>query len=84
MAESKPTITLEGARNNLHLSQEDTAKALGISTNSYREYEKYHRVLRLDKAYKFADLVSQPMESIIFLPADYASYVARAKSTQEV
>ncbi|WDF81864.1 helix-turn-helix transcriptional regulator [Lacticaseibacillus pabuli] len=82
MTEIKPTLTLEGARTNLHMSQEDVAKALGISAKTYIEYEKYRRVMRTDRAYAFSLLVKQPLQSIIFLPSDYESFVDN--STKEV
>lgn len=72
-----PTLTLEGARNNLHLSQSDVAKSLGMSKKTYIDYEKYRKVLRTDKAIRFAKLVNQPFDSIIFLPIDYETFVVK-------
>ena len=83
MTEIKPTLTLEGARNNLHLSQSEIAKSLGMSKKTYIDYEKYRKVLRTDKAVRFSELVHQPFDTIIFLPTDYETFVVK-RETQEV
>ena len=84
MIDTKPTLTLEGARTNLHLSQNDVAKSLGMAQKTYIDYEKYRKVLRTDKAVQFAKLVQQPFNSIIFLPSDYEPFVVNRKIKQEV
>lgn len=76
MTENESVLTLEGARRNLHLSQREVAKHLGMSVKSYIDYEKYRKTLRMDKAFEFASLVNQPVRSIIFLPKDYEKLLA--------
>lgn len=64
----EPAFTLEGARNNLHFSQKEVAEALGMSTKTYADYEKYRKVLRTDKAFEFAKLVKLPLIRLFFCP----------------
>lgn len=84
MTHINPTLTMKGARTNLHLSQTEVAKSLGMSTKTYIDYEKYRRVLRTDKAMKFSNLVKQPFDTIIFLPDEYETFVVKSRHGKEV
>jgi DNA-binding XRE family transcriptional regulator len=59
-------FTIEQARMHNKISQAKVASQLGISTQTYNEYEKYRNIFRIDKAIKFSELVSLPMDYIIF------------------
>lgn len=72
---TQPVFTLKEARSLRGLSRSEVANALNISIEAYSEHERYQRVFRTDKAWKFSQLVRLPMELIIFLPSEYERIV---------
>ncbi|MGT2961110.1 helix-turn-helix transcriptional regulator [Streptococcus caballi] len=69
-------MTLKSARANANLTQETIAKKLGVSRNTYSDYESYNVAMRIDKAVLFSQIVSVPFDDIIFLKQNYTSSVA--------
>jgi transcriptional regulator with XRE-family HTH domain len=61
------SISLKAARVNANLSQQDVADKLGITTQTYLEYERGNRIFRVDNAVKFSDIVNFPFDDINFL-----------------
>ena len=68
-------ITLEMARARIGLTQEELAKKLGITRNTYAKYEKYKTSMRIDMAQKFSSIVGISIDNLIFLNDDYTSSV---------
>lgn len=58
--------TLELCRAKTGLSQKEMAKAIGVSEQSYMKYENYKTGMKVDKAFKFAEVVGMPVDKIIF------------------
>lgn len=58
--------TLEQARILRGLTQLEVAEKLGMSEKTYIQYEKYRRILRVDSALKFVELVGIPLDKVIF------------------
>lgn len=58
--------TLELCRTKTGLSQKEMAKAIGVSEQSYMNYENYRTGMKVEKAFKFAEIVGVPVDSIIF------------------
>lgn len=67
----KEKWTLELARKMAGLTQEEVAKRLGMSRNSYRKYESGEVVFRTDKAWEFSQIVDVPFDQIIFFEPNY-------------
>jgi len=63
-------ITMKAARVNKGMTQEDVAKALGVSTNTYASYERdtSGKLMSLSTAIEFCKLVDLAMDDIIFCP----------------
>lgn len=59
-------FTIEQARNHKGLTQEEMAKALGMSRSAYIDYEKGRQYFRVDQAYRFSVLTGIPVQDIIF------------------
>lgn len=68
-------ITLEMARARIGLTQEELAKKLGITRNTYAKYEKYKASMRIDMAQKFSSIVGISIDNLIFFNDDYTSSV---------
>ena len=68
-------ITLEMARARIGLTQEELAKKLGITRNTYAKYEKYKTSMRIDMAQKFSSIVGISIDNLIFFNDDYTSSV---------
>lgn len=68
-------ITLEMARVRIGLTQEELAKKLGITRNTYAKYEKYKTSMRIDMAQKFSSIVGISIDNLIFFNDDYTSSV---------
>lgn len=68
-------ITLEMARARIGLTQEELAKKLGITRNTYAKYEKYKTSMRIDMAQKFSLIVGISIDNLIFFNDDYTSSV---------
>lgn len=58
--------TIKLCRTKLDLTQEEMAKLLGVSKESYQKYENYKTTMRIDLAVKFSEIVGIPFDSIIF------------------
>lgn len=58
--------TIKLCRTKLDLTQEEIAKLLGVSKESYQNYENYKTTMRIDLAIKFSEIVGIPFDSIIF------------------
>jgi len=59
-------LTLDQARYMAKITQKDMAKRLGIAESTYIDYEKYRSIFRMDVAYRFANIVGRPLDSIKF------------------
>lgn len=64
-------ISIRAARQNSGLTQEQMAKALGVSRKTYQDYEHGDTAMRIDKAQLFSSLTKVPMDNIIFLLKSY-------------
>lgn len=58
--------TIKLCRTKLDLTQEEIARLLGVSKESYQNYENYKTTMRIDLAVKFSEIVGIPFDSIIF------------------
>lgn len=58
--------TLEKARLKSNISTKEVADSLGISVNTYMEYERYKKIFRMDQALEFAKVVRLSLDDIIF------------------
>lgn len=58
--------TLELCRSKAGLSQKEMAKSIGVSEQTYMKYENYKSGMKVEKAFKFAEIVGIPVDSIIF------------------
>jgi putative transcriptional regulator len=58
--------TLSLCRTKAGLDQPQMAKLLGVSESTYQKYESYKTHMRVDTAFKFAEIVGLPIDSIIF------------------
>lgn len=58
--------TLELCRTRSGLTQKEMAKAIGVSELTYNNYENYKTGMKVEKAFKFAEIVGIPVDSIIF------------------
>ncbi len=59
-------ISMEAARVNAKMTQQEMANALGVDRTSYIRYEKGETIIRLDLAMLFASIVNIPMSYIDF------------------
>lgn len=59
-------ISMEAARVNAKMTQQEMASALGVDRTSYIRYEKGETIIRLDVAMLFASIVGIPMSYIDF------------------
>lgn len=58
--------TLELCRTKAGLSQKEMAKSIGVSEQSYMNYENYKTGMKVEKAFKFAEIVDVPIDCIYF------------------
>lgn len=58
--------TIKLCRTKLNLTQHEMAEKLGVSKESYQNYENYKTTMRIDLAIKFSKIVGIPFDSIIF------------------
>lgn len=58
--------TIKLCRTKLNLTQPEMAEKLGVSKESYQNYENYKTTMRIDLAIKFSRIVGIPFDSIIF------------------
>ncbi|HFU6611238.1 TPA: helix-turn-helix transcriptional regulator [Bacillus paranthracis] len=59
-------FTIKQARMLSGLKQVEIAKEIGVSREAYLNYEQYKTFFRIDKAFKFAEVVNIPLDDIIF------------------
>lgn len=59
-------ISMAAARVNAKLNQQEIADALGIDRTSYIRYEKGESYMRMDTAWRFAEIVNIPFAYIDF------------------
>ena len=64
-------FTIKQARQHAELTQEETAKKLGVSTKTYQNYETGKTAMRIDKAKRFSSITNIPISKIIFLLSNY-------------
>jgi len=64
--EIKIDWTIKLCRTKLNLTQMEMAEKLGVSKESYQNYENYKTTMRIDLAIKFSKVVGIPFDSIIF------------------
>lgn len=62
----KMFFSIEQARKYKGLTQSEMAEKLGISRSTYIAYEQHKTPMRIDTAYKFADIVGIPLDNIYF------------------
>lgn len=58
--------TIKLCRTKLNLTQPEMAARLGVSIDSYKNYENYKTIMKIDLAVKFSKVVGIPFDSIIF------------------
>ena len=58
--------TLALCRTKAGLDQPEMARRLGVSESTYQKYEAYKNHMRVDTAFKFAEIVGLPIDSFIF------------------
>lgn len=68
-------FTMKLARVKAGLTQEQVAKLLGVSRNTYNDYENYNVVMKIDKGILFSQIVGIPFDDIIFFKREYTSSV---------
>lgn len=59
-------LTLKDARRRALLTQEDVAGQLGVSKSAYRWYEQNPGKMRVDVAYRFAEIVGLTIDDLTF------------------
>ncbi len=59
-------LTLKDARRRALLTQEDVAGRLGVSKSAYRWYERNPGKMRVDVAYRFAEIVGLTIDDLTF------------------
>ena len=74
-----PKISLKMARIKTGMTQEEIAKKLGISRNTYMDYERYDTPMRITTAIDFCRIVDIPMDEIFF-EKNYTSSVCGFKN----
>lgn len=65
-------MTLEAARVNVGLSQTAAAKALKITEETLRAYEKYRKSPRVELAIRMTEIYKCGLSDLIFLKEDIA------------
>ena len=68
-------FTMKLARVKAGFTQEQVAKMLGVSRNTYNDYENYNVVMKIDKGILFSQIVGIPFDDIIFFKQKYTSSV---------
>ncbi|MGK9310687.1 helix-turn-helix transcriptional regulator [Melissococcus plutonius] len=63
--------TLKGLRATLNLTQEEMAKKVGVSEDTWRNYEKYKSYPNVLIINNILSLTGVDYDDIIFLPHDY-------------
>lgn len=58
--------TLKLCRMKMDLTQQEMAEMIGVSKESYQNYENYKTSMRIDLALKFSEITGIPFDSIIF------------------
>ena len=59
-------LTLKDARLRALLTQEDVAGRLGVSKSAYRWYERNPGKMKVDVAYRFAEIVGLTIDDLSF------------------
>ncbi|MFT8668840.1 MAG: helix-turn-helix transcriptional regulator [Liquorilactobacillus hordei] len=73
---------IASARVKAKLTQEQMSKRLGMSKRTYIKYEKGENFLRIDKAWKLAEICNIPFDRIIFFKGYYTSSVVKEPVTE--
>ncbi|MBQ0125968.1 MAG: helix-turn-helix transcriptional regulator [Clostridiales bacterium] len=60
-------ITMKAARINAGYKQTEAAEKLGVSPNTYLNWENGKTIPTVDRAYEICELFNLPIDSIIFL-----------------
>jgi len=68
-------LTLKSARVGTGMSQDEMAKELHVSRNTYIDYENLKTPMRIDTALLFSEIVDVPIDNLIFLNKNYTSSV---------
>ena len=64
-------ISMAAARVNAKLNQQEMAERLGVDRVTYLKYEKGESYMRMDTAWRFAEIANIPFQYIDFcLPKD--------------
>lgn len=66
---------IRSARTRAGLTQEQISDELGMAKKTYIEYEKGHRIFRVNTAWEFSKIVKIPFDKIIFFKINYTSSV---------
>lgn len=64
--------TLKAIRTNLGLKQEEMAKKIGVSTDTWKNYENYKTFPDASVIKKIIEISKIDFNDIIFLPNEYA------------
>lgn len=67
--------TLKAIRNNLNLNQQEMASKLGVSKETYQNYENYKTFPDVNIVKKIVKVSNVDFNDIIFLPNEYAKSV---------
>lgn len=59
-------LTIEQARAKHSLTQEEVAKKLGVSRQTYQNYENYKTTMQISTGYMFSKIVDVDFDDIIF------------------
>lgn len=70
-------LSMKLARVRAGLTQEQVAERLGVSRNTYNDYENYNVIMRIDRGILFSEIVGIPFDNIIFLNKNYTSSVSK-------
>ena len=61
-------ITIEAARVNAHMTQEQAASALGVTRQTVSEWESRRRYPPIKRVMQMSELYKIPFEMLTFLP----------------
>lgn len=64
--------TLKAIRNNLNLNQQEMATKLGVSKETYQNYENYKTFPDVNIVKKIVEVSNVDFNDIIFLPGEFA------------
>lgn len=63
---SQTKFTLKAARAMVNISQKEMAQRIGVAEMTYHRNENYESGMRIDKAYKFCEVVGLGIDEVLF------------------